>query len=49
MKNNDRHIISFTKNPLEGTRIFAELFTAISQKQVIELHYKLFGQDDEKQ
>ena len=48
VNNNDRHIISFTKNPLEGTRIFAELFTAISQKQVIELHYKLFGQDDEK-
>ena len=48
VKKNDRHIISFTKNPLEGTRIFGELFTAISQKQVIELHYKLFGHEDEK-
>ena len=46
VKRNDRHIISFTKNPLEGTRVFGELFTAISQKQVIELHYRLFGHEE---
>ena len=46
---NDRHIIAFTKNPLEGTRVFGELFTAISQKQVIEIHYRLFGHEEERQ
>lgn len=38
-----RQIVSFTKNPLENTTLFAELFTAISQKQVIELHYHTFA------
>ena len=42
----DRHIISFTKNPLENSSLFGELFTAISQKQVIELHYHTFADLD---
>ena len=39
---NDRKIISLTKNPLESSNILGELFTAISQKQVIELHFHKF-------
>lgn len=39
----DRQIISFTKNPLEDSSTFGELFTVISQKQVIELHYHTFS------
>lgn len=39
---NDRKIISLAKNPLENSNILGELFTAISQKQVIELHYHKF-------
>lgn len=35
-------IISFTKNPLENTNFIGELFTAISQQQVVELHYHKF-------
>lgn len=38
----DRQIVSFTKNPKEGSTLFGELFTAISQKQVVELHYHKF-------
>ena len=41
-------IISFTKNPLENSNLLGELFTVISQKQVIEIHYHTFAapQDD---
>lgn len=39
----ERQIVSFTKNPLENSTLFAELFTAISQKQVIEVHYHTFA------
>lgn len=42
----DRQIISFTKNPLEDSSLFGELFTAISQMQVIELHYHTFADLD---
>ncbi len=35
-------IVSFTKNPLECSNLFGMLFTAISQKQVIELKYHTF-------
>ena len=42
----DRQIISFTKNPLENSSLFGELFMAISQKQVIELHYHTFADLD---
>ena len=45
----DAQIISFTKNPLEHSRILGELFTAISQKQVIELHYHTFSDLHKKQ
>lgn len=39
----DRQIISFTKNPLEDSSLFGELFTVISQQQVIEIHYHTFA------
>ena len=45
-----RQIVSFTKNPLEQSTLFGELFTAISQQQVLELHYHTFDAlDDVKQ
>ena len=44
----DRQIISFTKNPLENSTLLGELFTAISQRQVVELHYHRFDTPDEK-
>lgn len=43
----DRQIISFTKNPLENSNLLGELFTAISEKQVIEIHYHTFSAPDE--
>ena len=43
----DRQIVSFTKNPLEGKNLLGELFTVISQKQVVELHYHRFDTPDE--
>ena len=42
----DQPIVSLTKNPLENTNLFGELFTAISQRQVIELHYHQFTAPD---
>lgn len=42
VRRNDRKIISLAKNPIENSNILGELFTAISQKQVIELHYHKF-------
>lgn len=36
-------ILSFTKNPLENSNLLGELFTAIAQKQVVELHYHTFA------
>ena len=44
----DRQIISFTKNPLGNPTLLGELFTAISQKQVVELHYHRFDTPDEE-
>lgn len=41
-----RQIVSFTKNPLENSSLFGELFIAISQKQVIRVHYHKFGEED---
>lgn len=46
IKRNDRKIISLAKNPLENSNILGELFTAISQKQVIELHYHKFQESN---
>ena len=48
VKKNDRHIISFTKNPLENSNLLGELFTAASQKQVIELHYHKFSAPEDE-
>lgn len=42
-KKNVKKIISLTKNPLENSNLFGELFTSISQHQVIELHYHKFS------
>lgn len=39
----NRPIISFTKNPLENSNLLGELFTIISQKVVIKLHYHTFN------
>lgn len=44
VKRNERHIISLTKNPLENSNLFGELFTAISHQQVVELHYHRFAE-----
>lgn len=44
----DRQIISFTKNPLENSTLLGELFTAITQQQVVELHYHRFDTPDEE-
>ncbi len=49
VKHNERKIVSFTKNPLEGSNIFGKLFTAISERQVIELHYHKFNTPDKGQ
>jgi hypothetical protein len=46
VRQQDKKIISFTKNPLENSNLLGELFTAISQKQVIELHYYKFSTPD---
>ena len=43
----DRQIVSFTKNPLEGKNLLGELFTVISQEQVVELHYHRFDAPEE--
>ena len=43
----DWQIVSFTKNPLENSNLLGELFTCISQQQVVELHYHRFDTPDE--
>lgn len=48
VEESDRKIISFTKNPLENSTLLGELFTAISHKQVIELHYHKFSSMDKE-
>src|SRR5574344_821942 len=48
VKKEGRKIISFTKNPLEGSSILGELFTAASQKQVIEIHYHKFSDPEQE-
>lgn len=42
IKQSERKIISFTKNPLENSTVLGKLFTAISQRQVVELRYHKF-------
>ena len=43
VKRDERKIISLTKNPLENSNLLGELFTAISHKQVVKLHYHRFS------
>lgn len=43
-----RQIISFTKNPLENSNLIGELFTTISQRQVIKLCYHRFDSPGEE-
>lgn len=40
-----KQIVSFAKNPLGESSVFGELFTCISQKQVVRLHYYKFGEE----
>ena len=44
----DRRIVSFAKNPLEGSTLFGELFTYVSQKVVVEVHYHKFESPEEE-
>lgn len=44
--NEEEQIISFTRNPLGESNLLGELFTAISQKQVVQLHYHTFQKAD---
>ncbi len=44
VKKAESNIISFTKNPLGDSNLLGELFTAISNKQVIDIDYAKFGQ-----
>lgn len=46
VERSERQIISFTKNPLENSTLLGELFTAISHRVVIELHYYKFSSPD---
>ena len=48
VKRNERKIISLTKNPLENSNLLGELFTAISHRQVVELHYHKFSSPQEE-
>lgn len=41
-RHSGKAIMSLTRNPLENSNLFGELFTVISQQQVIELHYNTF-------
>lgn len=43
VRKDERKIISLMKNPLENSNLFGELFTSISQQQVVELHYHKFS------
>ncbi len=43
VRKDERKIISLMKNPLENCNLFGELFTSISQQQVIEIHYHKFS------
>lgn len=42
----DKKIISLSKNPIGESNIFGELFTAISQKLTLEIHYHRFSDKD---
>lgn len=40
--NDSKRIVEFSRNPIEDTTHFAKLFMAISNKQVVKLHYHVF-------
>jgi len=42
-KSSAPRIISFSKNPIENTNLLGEIFTAISEKQVIKIDYHKFS------
>ncbi len=44
----EKKIISFTRNPLENSNLLGELFTAISNKQVVEIVYHTFANQEDK-
>lgn len=45
IKGEERNIISFTKNPIGESSILGQLFTAISNKQVIDITYRKFQEE----
>lgn len=47
VKKDERKIISFTKNPQQNSSILGQLFTCISQKQVVKLSYHRFQTPEE--
>ncbi len=42
----ERSVISFTKNPIGDSNFLGQLFTAISNKQVVDISYSKFGSDE---
>ncbi len=48
VKEAEKQIVSFTKNPIEDTNIFGLLFTAIANKQVLEIEYFTFSAPNSK-
>ena len=48
LKRNDSSIISFSRNALESTNLFGELFTYISNKCVVRLTYHTFAEPEVK-
>jgi predicted DNA-binding transcriptional regulator YafY len=47
-KESRKKIVSFTRNPLENSSVFGQLFNAISQKQVVEIHYHTFAHPEQE-
>ena len=47
VRRNGHKIISLTKNPIEHSCVLGELFVAISQRLVVELHYHRFVNPDD--
>lgn len=43
-----KKIVEFSRNPIENTTHFAKLFMAISNKQVVKLHYHVFQCPEDK-
>lgn len=47
VKHDERKIISFTKSPQQNSSLLGQLFTCISQKQVVKLSYHRFQTPEE--